>query len=143
MKFLFIFSFIISSSVFAGLFNPDHKFQEDPSCVIKGTAKTVWGITNVNRPIRCAIHEKKKELNFCEGDEVTTQKGLRMGHQVFIILDKRGKLYAYAPSNASKVAELFTDKVEQVFPAPNCKIRLEFLQKYIFEIGDREKLNHK
>lgn len=135
--------FLLPLSVFAGVFSADHTFESDPKCVISGSADSAFGKRTVNRPIRCAVQKKKPELSFCEGDEVSSAKGIRMNTRVFLILDKKETLFANAPSNASKEAKMFTDNVEQVNTRYNCQERLKFLSKFIFDIAEREKLNHK
>jgi hypothetical protein len=130
MKFKSIlFSLLIYSLNAYALFD-DFKYDQDKNCLMNFTKQIKPGSDpefgqNSMRPINCAIHKKKPEMNFCEGD-VVVFKLSNAPQQIYLIRD--GKAYA-DDTTANRSTKNFIEQTVSVKVRNTCPKRLELLEK--------------
>jgi hypothetical protein len=122
---LIVFSLIFFSlNAFSGVFSPDHNFENDVNCTMDFSKELNLPVgPDSKRPIVCAVHKKKAELTFCEGDIVVFDKS-SSPQRIYLIKDKK----AYAEDTTqNRGTKNFTDQVVRVVKKFSCKERIDWL----------------
>lgn len=107
----------------------DFKYEKDANCLMDFTKQIRPGSDpefgqNSKRPIVCAIHKKKAELSFCEGDVVDFK--LSGGQQIYLIRDEK----AYADdTRENRSTKNFVEQAVKVRVKNSCADRLKFMEK--------------
>lgn len=106
----------------------DFKIDKDMNCLMDFTKQIRPGSDpefgqNSKRPIVCAIHKKKAEMNFCEGDIVVFKASPQ---QIYLIRD--GKAYA-DDTRENKSTKNFVEQASAVKVKNSCAERLKFMEK--------------
>jgi hypothetical protein len=126
---LVLFSVLVYSLNSFALFD-DFKYEQDKNCLMDFTKQIRPGSDpefglNSMRPVNCAIHKKRPELNFCEGD-IVIFKNSSSPQQIYVIRDSK----AYADdTTANRSTKNFVEQTVSVRGRNNCAERLKFLEK--------------